>query len=144
MPDYSLAIQLTLSFVRYRLFRVLDEEKTVGYVILNDSPERILVAQCDGEDAQTLAMASCSAFCKLATRILSHALYSLVCCHPEMQKIYKRFGFKKSGADCHSRWSLGIQRADRSDTSKWLVNLDWVTTPCWILDWRGVPVVIAA
>jgi len=52
----QLAIQPHPFLRALSLFRVLDEEKTVGYVILNDSPERILVAQCDGEDAQTLAL----------------------------------------------------------------------------------------
>ena len=53
-------------------------------------------------------------------------LVSLVCCHPEMQKIYKRFGFKKSGADCpFALGSLGSNVRIDPDTSKWLVNLEW-------------------
>ena len=43
-----------------------------------------------------------------------------------MQKIYKRFGFKKSGADCpFALGPLGSNLRIDPDTSKWLVNLDW-------------------
>ena len=42
---------LSLPFIRYRLFRVISRGATVGYVILSDSPDEITVAQCDGEDA---------------------------------------------------------------------------------------------
>src|SRR5205807_9440999 len=44
-----------LSFVRYRLFRILQGATTLGHVILNEAPDRLLVAQCDGADAATLA-----------------------------------------------------------------------------------------
>jgi len=127
MPDYlNWRYNLTLSFVRYRLFRVLDEEKTVGYVILNDSPERILVAQCDGEDAQTLAYGILLSILQAGHKDIKPRPVSLVCCHPEMQKIYKRFGFKKSGADCpFALGPLGSNVRIDPDTSKWLVNLDW-------------------
>ena len=46
-----------LSFVRYRVFRVRTEGRTSGYVVLNDAPDRLAVAQCDGESATDLAYA---------------------------------------------------------------------------------------
>lgn len=44
-----------LSFVQYRLFRILVDQTTVGYVVINDMPDRLVVAQCDGVDPMTLA-----------------------------------------------------------------------------------------
>src|SRR5439155_4587495 len=44
-----------LSFVRYRLFRILHGGKTAGYVVLNDLPHALMVAQCDGESAAVVA-----------------------------------------------------------------------------------------
>ena len=46
-----------LPFARYRLFRVLSSNRTVGYVVWNLSPQRYMLAQCDGEDPTTLAYA---------------------------------------------------------------------------------------
>jgi len=116
----------SLSFVRYRVFRVLDEEKTVGYVILNESAERILVAQCDGEDAETLAYGTLLSILQAGHTDTKPRFVSLVSCHPGMQKIYERFGFKKSGPD--RPFALGLSGANvriLPDTSNWLVNLDW-------------------
>ncbi len=45
-----------LTFVRYRLFRVLAEGRTVGYIVINDG-NRLMVAHCDGEDCAVLAYA---------------------------------------------------------------------------------------
>jgi hypothetical protein len=115
-----------LSFVRYRLFRVLEREKTAGYVILNDSRERILLAQCDGEDADTLAYGVLLSILEVGHKDTQPRIVSLVASHPGMQKIYERFGFKKGGTDFP--FALGPLTAEVAidpDTSNWLVNLDW-------------------
>ena len=127
MPDYlNWRYNLNLSFVRYRVFRVLDEEKTVGYVILNESPERILVAQCDGEDAETLAYGTLLSILQVGSKDAKPRVVRLVSCHPGMQKIYQRFGFKKSGTDCpFALGPLGVNLPIHPDTSNWLVNPDW-------------------
>lgn len=127
LPDYlNWRYNPALSFVRYRIFRVLNEEKTVGYVILNESPEKILVAQCDGEDAETLAYGALLSILHVGCKDTKPRVVSLVSCHPGMQKIYERFGFRKSGTDCpFALGPLGVNLRIHPDTSNWLVNLDW-------------------
>lgn len=127
LPDYlNWRYSPALSFVRYRIFRVLDEEKTAGYVILNESPERILVAQCDGEDAETLVYGTLLSILHVGCNDTKPRVVSLVSCHPGMQKIYERFGFRKNGTDCpFALGPLGVNLRIQPDTSNWLVNLDW-------------------
>ena len=115
-----------LPFVRYRLFRILEKEKTVGYVVLNDSPERILVAQCDGEDADTLGYGILLSILQVGHHDPKPRLVSLVSSHPGMQKICERFGFKRSGPDHpFALGPAGPNVQPLPDTSNWLVNLDW-------------------
>ncbi len=126
-PDYlNWRYNTSLPFVRYRLFRILENEKTVGYVILNDSPERILVAQCDGKDADTLAYGVLLSILQAGHEDTKPRTVSLVSSHPRMQKIYERFGFKRNGPD--RPFALGPPGRNvqvHPDTSNWLVNLDW-------------------
>jgi len=44
-----------LTCVRYRIFRLSNDGRACGYVVLNESPERVIVAHCDGDDAEILA-----------------------------------------------------------------------------------------
>ena len=126
-PDYlNWRYNTSLSFVRYRLFRILEKEKTMGYVVLNDSPERILVAQCDGEDADTLAYGVLLSILQAGRQDTMPRAVFLVSSYPRMQKIYERFGFEKDRPDRpFALGPLGANlQADR-DTSNWNVNLDW-------------------
>jgi hypothetical protein len=126
-PDYlNWRYNTRLSFVRYRLFRILRDEETVGYVILNDAPQRILVAQCDGEDAETLAYGVLLSILHVGREDTEPRTVRLVSTHPLMQTIYERFGFKRDGPD----WPFSLGSRDQQvrldpDTSTWLVNLDW-------------------
>jgi hypothetical protein len=126
-PDYlNWRYNTSLPFVHYRLFRILENEKTVGYVILNDSPERILVAQCDGRDADTLAYGVLLSILQAGHDDTKPRTVSLVSSHPRMQKIYEQFGFKRNGPD--RPFALGPPGRNvqvHPDTSNWLVNLDW-------------------
>jgi hypothetical protein len=115
-----------LSFVRYRLFRVCSEGRTSGYVVLNDQPGKIIVAQCDGEAPVTLAygvLRSLVAATKEDDRIREVMLTSS---HPDMQKVYQRFGFRLRGDD--RPFVIGSRRHPvdlPGDTTRWLVNFDW-------------------
>ncbi len=126
-PDHlNWRYNTNLSFVRYRLFRILESEKTAGYVVLNDSPERILIAQCDGEDADTLAYGVLLSILQASQDDTKPRAVSLVSSHPRMQKIYERFGFKKDGPDRpFALGPLGHNLQLGADTSNWLMNLDW-------------------
>jgi hypothetical protein len=115
-----------LSFVRYRLFRVRAEGRTVGYVVLNDSPAKVIVAQCDGEEPTTLAYgALLSLVTAMATGPRGREVI-LTCSHPEMQRTYQQFGFRAAGPD--RPFVVGSRRGPvdlPADTSRWLVNYDW-------------------
>jgi hypothetical protein len=115
-----------LSFVRYRLFRILENEKTVAYVVLNDSPDLLLVAQCDGQDPVVLAYGVLLSIVRASDEDTQHRPVCLVSSHPQMQKIYERFGFRRDGPD--QTFALNaIERNGNvdSNTANWLVNLDW-------------------
>ena len=115
-----------LSFVRYRVFRVRTEGRTSGYVVLNDAPDRIAVAQCDGESATDLAYAVLRSLVVATERDRKIREIVLTCTHPEMGRIYRDFGFRSAGRD--RPFVVGSRRGPvdlPGDPSRWLVNYDW-------------------
>lgn len=115
-----------LSFVRYKLYRILSGEDTVGYVVINDQPTRLVVAQCDGTDPELLAYGVISSIVEAGRHDLVPRSVMLTSSHPRMQAIYRQFGFRTGGAD--ERFAIGGYRQDvplEPDTSAWLVNFDW-------------------
>ena len=115
-----------LSFIRYRLYRILSSNKTLGYVILNDSPEQVMVSHCDGLDPRTLAQGALLSLvdcCRDDTRPRQVLLSSS---HPDMQKIFEAFGFRSLSKDRPLALGSLKHKIDLSpDTSGWLVNFDW-------------------
>jgi len=114
-----------LSFVRYRIFRILAGERSAGYVIINDGRERVLIAQCDGDDAITLAQGVLLALSQVGSQEQHPRMVRLTSSIPEMSEIYRRFGFV-----ARKDWmvAMGSRKAPVDllpDTSNWLVNLDW-------------------
>lgn len=116
-----------LPFVRYRLFRILLGNKTAGYVILNEGPDCILVAQCDGEDPESLAWGVILGLLEIANTDKGSRKVKLTCCNPVMQQIYTSFGFKAEPVHPFALGSLrrGMAPLPGSDTSNWLINFDW-------------------
>ncbi len=115
-----------LSFARYRLFRILVWGSTAGYVVLNDLPGRVLVAQCDGEDAFTLAHGVLLSLVEATAADTALREVVLTSSHSQMQRIYQRFGFRTSGPD--RPFAVGSLRPPvdlPADTFGWLVNFDW-------------------
>jgi hypothetical protein len=115
-----------LSFVRYRLFRVLTEGRTSGYVVLNDAPGKVIVAQCDGEEPAALAYGVLLSLVRATANDSQPREVMLTCSHPEMQRVYEGFGFRARGAD--RPFVVGSRRGPvdlPADTSQWLVNYDW-------------------
>lgn len=115
-----------LSFVCYRLFRVLSRGKTIGYVILNESPKQVIVAHCDGEDAAALAYGVLLSILQITTGDKEARTVSLISSHAIMQQIYERFGFRaeRTGRP-FALGTLGPPIDLVSDTSNWLINFDW-------------------
>jgi hypothetical protein len=117
---------LGLPFVRYRLFRITRSGEQVGYVVLNDSPTRILVSHCDGTDPRTLAWGILLALLEVARGDMVPRTVQLSSSHPGMQEVFLSFGFRPEGAERPLAVGAkgGVVDLER-DTSKWLVSYDW-------------------
>lgn len=117
---------LRLSFVRYRLFRIRNEKQTVGYVVLNDSPESVMVAHCDGAEPRALACGVLLSILEVGREDRKPRTIYLASSHSEMQEIYENFGFHPTKQE--RPFALGTLHGPADlgeDTSNWLVNLDW-------------------
>lgn len=115
-----------LSFVRYRLFRIMDNGHAAGYVFINESPERLIVAQCDGTNAQSLAYGVLLSILQVGREDRRPRMVVLTCSHPIMQKIYEEFGFQAEPED--RPFYIGTPHGPAEiapDTSNWLINFDW-------------------
>jgi hypothetical protein len=115
-----------LSFVRYRLFRILESGRTAGYVVINEMPEKLILAQCDGIDPRSLAYGSLLSILEAGREDREPRSVVLTSCHPVMQKIYASFGFQPEPEDRPFCLGATTGPADVApDTSNWLVNFDW-------------------
>jgi len=115
-----------LSFVRYRCFR-LRTERTRGYVIVNDKPDAILVAQADADDPALLAAGILAAVGRVAAEGGARREVLLTCAHAEMLAALRAFGFRPDPGE--RRLAIGSARGTvdlPADTSRWLINFDWI------------------
>lgn len=115
-----------IKFVRYRLFRIVADRSTVGYVVINDMPDRIVVSQCDGVDPVTLAYGVLSSIVETGKRDRYPRTVMLTSSHALMGQLYREFGFRVGRTD--ECFAIGGYKQDVSlnpDTSSWLVNFDW-------------------
>lgn len=115
-----------LSFVRYRVFRILKGGQTAGYVVLNESPEQLIVAQCDASDVRTLAYGVLLSIIEAGRGDQGPRSVLLTCSNPVMQAIYEQFGFQAEPED--RPFFIGTLNGPSdiaTDTSNWLINFDW-------------------
>lgn len=115
-----------LSFVNYRLFRILRDDESVGYVVLNEQRLRVLVAHSDADDALTLARGTLAAikYCSTGSRrrqgVIVTAANSL------LRDVYSQIGFTERVPPRPFVIGSLLKKPDWSDdTSNWLVNFDW-------------------
>jgi hypothetical protein len=117
---------LSLPFIRYRLFRVIVRGASIGYVILRDSPGKLVVAQCDGEDASALAYGVLLSILEAGRKDRDPRTVFLICCHSEMKTIFQDFGFQEQRGDLPFAFRTPPPEIDLSlGASRWLVNFDW-------------------
>ena len=118
---------LSLSFARYRLFRIVADGRNVGYVILNDSPDQVIVAQCDAEDATALAYGILLSVLEAGRNDRAARTVFLSCCHSEMRPIFEEFGFRRwfRGDLPFGFLELPPSIGETREISDWLVNYDW-------------------
>jgi hypothetical protein len=125
-----------LPFVRYRLFRILASGKTAGYVVINQRPQRMVVAQCDGEDPLLLTAGIFAAMMAMfwANRSPAKGLPAkrfrgevfLTSAHRVMQQAFRQAGFRED-REAHP-FFLGRTTGKTNvpqDTGDWLINFDW-------------------
>lgn len=118
---------LSLSFVRYRLFRVIAGGATVGYVVINESPQQLIVAQCDGENAMLLAFGILMAIAEIGRKDRRPRTVFLSCCHSDMQRVFEAAGLRRwlRGNLPFGFRTLPPELDLSSGISNWLVNYDW-------------------
>jgi hypothetical protein len=112
-----------LSFVSYRIFRILGGSRTAGYVVINESPSRVMVSHCDGDDPSVLAYGTLLSLLALG-RSNEKLPVVLSCSHPVMMDIYKRFGFVARAGRPFALYSALRPLPDLPDCSTWLVNFE--------------------
>lgn len=115
-----------LTFIRYRLFRILHGEKTIGHVVLKDTPEQVMVSQCDGVDASHLACGILLALAEITEQDQTPRELFLCSTHPTMQRLFQRFGFRNWRQT--RPFVMGALRTPldmANDMQAWLVNFDW-------------------
>jgi hypothetical protein len=115
-----------LRFIRYRLIRILNRGRTAGYAVINEGPEKLILAHCDGTDPRILAYGVLLSVLHVGRQDRKPRSVVLACCHPAMQEIYQRFGFRTKYKD--HPFCIGTLHGPVDfvpDTSHWLVNYDW-------------------
>lgn len=115
-----------LTFIRYRLFCIVAGDKTLGYVILKEEQEEILVSQCDGGDPILLACGVLLALATLTEQDSTPRTMRLCSTHPLMQGLFRKFGFY-DWRHTHT-FAMGSLRHPLTlgdDTRDWLINFDW-------------------
>ncbi|MGA7224475.1 MAG: hypothetical protein WBX16_16575, partial [Candidatus Acidiferrales bacterium] len=97
-----------------------------GYVIINENQQRLLVAQCDAEAAETLAYGVLLSILQLGGQDRCPRTAMLTCSNPTMAEIYVKFGFRPAKKDYPIAMG-GLRKKVEipTDTSNWLVNFDW-------------------
>jgi len=115
-----------LSFVRYRLFRIIDQQKSAGYVVINEQPDCLVIAQCDAGNPVTLARGVMASLIAVGRHDRTPRTVMLTSSHREMMALYRAFGFRVSTADeCFAVGGYKQQVNLDPDTSGWLINFDW-------------------
>jgi hypothetical protein len=114
-----------LTFVRYRLFRILRRGTPAGYVVIQDSARRLIVSHCDGSDAETLAQGVLLALLSVGENDAEPRAVLLTSLHEAMQAIYEAFGFCRAGVRPLAIGTLKGGLDLPANTQHFLVNLDW-------------------
>jgi hypothetical protein len=116
----------TLSFVRYRIFRIVHNGNSTGYVILNEQPGRTIVAQCDATDRWILAQGIFAALNQACRGGRSFCGVALTSSCEIMKPALEEFGFRRRpNLRPLAAGSLARTPEFGNYTGNWLVNFDW-------------------
>ena len=113
-----------LPFVRYRIFRILEADRSLGYVVVNDGRDRVIVAHSDAEDAEQLAYGMVLACIAVTRNDTKPREIRLATSHPIVQKILESFGLKPDRRD--RTLAIGrLRGAVHLPSGHWLLNAGW-------------------
>jgi hypothetical protein len=112
----------TLDVVHYRWFDLFEGGVRIGYCVLNDASDQIIVAHSDGTDAQKLAYGTLKAIFVASTNDRSKRSALLVSSHPEMQAIFTRAGFRQDGGGRPVAIGSLRSKVELPQSSEWLIN----------------------
>lgn len=117
---------LDLPFATYRLFEIAVAGSAIGYVILHERANRVVVAHADGSDARLLAVGILKAALLVTECDRKPRAIRLTSSHPEMQAVFEQAGMR--AAEQGRAFALKSRRGTPlfpPDTSGWLINFDW-------------------
>ncbi|HUQ10234.1 MAG TPA: hypothetical protein VM146_07950 [Steroidobacteraceae bacterium] len=117
---------LDLPFAKYRLFEITAAAGLIGYVVLHERANRIVVSHADGSDARLLAAGIMKAVALVSERDSRPREILLTSSHPEMQIMFEASGMRAAGQG--RSLALKSRRGAAlfaQETSGWLVNFDW-------------------
>ncbi len=117
---------LDLPFVRYRLFRAFGADRYLGFIVLQDLPERVLVAHADGIEPGLLAAGIIHSISAVAESDEDRREVMLLSSQPLMEKAFVSVGFHRAPRRGMS-FALGNLKglgALPASTAEWLINYD--------------------
>ncbi len=98
----------------------------VGYVVINEKPDCLDVAQCDGTDPVTPACGVMTSIVEVGRQDRKPRAAVLTSSHSAMQELYREFGFRDAMSG--RRFAVGGYKCVvtlKPDTSDRLINHDW-------------------
>jgi len=114
-----------LDYVSYRVFRLLRRERNVGYVVIGEWPNCLVVSHCDGRDPEELALGVILASSTLNRNDTRYRKVLLTSMHAVMQSVFLEFGFRTDGRDApFAIAALGKRSLALEPGNDWLVNMD--------------------
>lgn len=117
---------LHLDMIRYRLFRILAQDRTVGYVVLSDAPDQLVIAHADGEDPTDLAYGMILSVLGAAEGDSLPRSVLAVTANPAMQRVLELVGFRASRQKRPlAMGGQGAALANIPDPADWLVSFGW-------------------
>jgi hypothetical protein len=115
----------SLTYVRYRLFRVRRNGAAVGCVVLAEWPHCLLVSYGCGSSAIELAYATLLAIAQVNAGPARHRKVILACMHMQMAAVFERYGFRADPRErCFMLASFGQHALPRTGGKDWLLHLD--------------------
>jgi hypothetical protein len=117
---------LDLPFAKYRLFEIAATDGVIGYVILHERANRVVVSQADGSNPRLLAMGIMKAVAHVIAHDVKPREVLLSSTHPEMQAAFEDCGMRaaKQGRPFVLKGQRGTALFSQ-DTTGWSVNFDW-------------------